>query len=84
MISERMTPRAVSGLEESTRHSSPSARQYPAVSSRQATRSGRTTPSSRLTLIPVVVPLEARRKRIVSTWSEAVWPVARSRPALTA
>ena len=69
----------MSGLEESTRNevlreAVPRRLVAPGV------RSGRTTPSSRRTRIPVVLPLEARRNRIVSTWSEAVWPVARRRP----
>ena len=52
-----MSPRAVSGLVESTRNGRPSARQYASVSSRQTVSSGRTTPSSRRTRIPVVAPL---------------------------
>ena len=78
-ISSRIRPRFVFGFEESTLNGRPSTLQYASVSSRQMLSSGRTMPSSRRTLIPPAVPLETRRKRIVSTWSDAVCPVARSR-----
>jgi hypothetical protein len=83
-ISSRMRPRFVSRFERSTRKARSTARQYASVSSRQTSSSGRTTPSSRRGLIAFVVPLETRRKRTVSTWSDAVCPVARSRSAATA
>ena len=60
-ISSRISPRAVSGFDESSRNASPRSRQNASVSSRQSGSSGRTTPSSRRGLIPFVVPLEARR-----------------------
>ena len=51
----------VAGFDESTRQASPRSRQYASVSSRQTQSSGRTTPSSRRTLIPFVFPLETSR-----------------------
>ena len=55
-ISFRISPLVVSGLDESTRNSTPRSRQNASVSSRQSGSSGRTTPSSRRALIPFVVP----------------------------
>jgi hypothetical protein len=76
-ISFLISPRFVSLLDSSFRNSSPSTRQYSSVSARQTVRSGRTTPSSRRGLIPFATPLATSRYRTVSTWSEAVCPVAR-------
>ena len=61
-ISWRISPRSVPGFVESVRHSSPRSRQNASVSSRQTQSSGRTTPSSRRTLIPFVLP--ARREAV--------------------
>ena len=54
-------PRTVSRFELSSRYASPSFAQYCRASSRQMQRSGRTTPSSRLVLIPFAVPLVTSR-----------------------
>ena len=49
------------GFEESMRNAARRARQKASVSSRQSGSSGRTTPSSRFGLMPVVAPLVASR-----------------------
>ena len=74
-----MSPRFVSSFVESVRYGSPTSLQYASVSSRQTPSSGLTMPSSRIGLMPPGRPLDTRRYRTVSTLSEAVWPVARSR-----
>ncbi len=61
MICSRIRPRVVAGFEESVRKASPRSRQKASVCERQRGSSGRTTPSSRMALIPFVVPLETSR-----------------------
>ena len=55
----------------------PFARQYASVSSRQTSSSGRTTPSSRAPRSRAGARSRRAGSSTVSTWSDAVWPVAR-------
>src|SRR5438094_251195 len=57
----RIKPRTVSGFDASVRYSNSRSRQNASVSSRQTDSSGRTTPSSRLALMPFVFPLVTSR-----------------------
>ena len=79
MSSVRISPRFVFSFVESVRYGSPTPLQYASVSSRQTPSNGLTMPSSRLGLTPAARPLDTRRYSRVSTLSEAVCPVARSR-----